>query len=287
MSSFETDQEEPVEDVVEQVLMKMRQRLGEELTLDDLAVMARFSKFHFARMFRRVTGVSPRRFLYALRLQEAKRLLVSTSLSVAEVSNRVGYRSVGTFTSRFTASIGVPPAVYRRCAGRVSWVLHGDPPEPGACGVITGRIEVPACGAGAGICEAPAGQPVLVGLFRHPVPEGRPARSLVLGNPGDWSLTQVPAGRWYVAAVLPHPGDAEGLPGWHGEAGMMCVEGPVKVGSDKGSSDTPCIHLTGQLRPVRVVDPPILLPLASLRQRRAPGKQPGWHDSYPAVASMS
>jgi AraC family transcriptional regulator len=109
-----------MEHVVEHVLSTMRERLDEELTLDDLAKTANFSKFYFARMFRRVTGVSPRRYLYTLRLQEAKRLLTATSFSVAEISYRVGYRSVGTFSSRFAASVGVPPARYRRLGGDVS-----------------------------------------------------------------------------------------------------------------------------------------------------------------------
>ena len=99
-----------METTVEKVVGSLRHRLQEQLTLDDLAKMARFSKFHFARMFRKVTGVSPRRYLYALRLHEAKRLLITTSASVAEISNQVGYSSVGTFTSRFVASVGISPA---------------------------------------------------------------------------------------------------------------------------------------------------------------------------------
>src|ERR1043165_8139811 len=85
----------------------MRSNLGDSLAIDDLARSAMFSKFHFSRVFQRVTGVSPGRFLSAMRLEEAKRLLVSTSFTVADISHRVGYNSVGTFSSRFRSSVGV------------------------------------------------------------------------------------------------------------------------------------------------------------------------------------
>jgi AraC-like DNA-binding protein len=239
-----------VEQVVEQVLEAVQQRLGEQLTLDDLAAIAMFSKFHFARMFRSVTGTSPRRFLYALRLQEAKRLLVNTSLSVADISHRVGYSSVGTFTSRFTASVGVPPAVYRKLRGRVSSVLRGEPPDPTVPGVIRGRLEVPDQLAGAAGPESP----VLVGLFRKPVPEGRPIRCELLSRPGDWTFRHVPAGWWYVLAISARvpPGSAQ-----EPEASMISVRGPVRV-----SPESPTAYVTVRLRPVRPVDPPIVTPLA-------------------------
>lgn len=238
-----------MEQVVEQVLANVRQQLGEQYTLDDLAKMAMFSKFHFARMFRQVTGVSPRRFLYALRLQEAKRLLVTTSLSVAEVSHQVGYSSVGTFTSRFTASVGVPPAVYRRVRGDVTSVLHDVPPDPQAAGVITGRLEV----TGGAVLEGP----ILVGLFRQPLPEGVPTRSEVVREPGDWTLRHVPSGRWYVLAVSPPPDDDS--PMTSERQAMMNMSGPVRL-----APEAPTAHVTIRLRPMRPVDPPILVPLAGL-----------------------
>lgn len=103
-----------VERAVGRAIENMRANLGERLTVDDLARSAMYSKFHFSRAFLRVTGVPPRRFLSSLRLQEAMRLLDSTSLTVAEISHRVGYASVGTFGSRFQSSVGVSPTTYRR-----------------------------------------------------------------------------------------------------------------------------------------------------------------------------
>ena len=84
---------------VERVLATMRERLDEDLTLHDMADVAHLSPYHFTRVFRHVTGIPPCEFLTALRLQEAKRLLLTTGLSVTDVCFEVGYSSLGTFTA--------------------------------------------------------------------------------------------------------------------------------------------------------------------------------------------
>jgi AraC family transcriptional regulator len=239
-----------MEHVVEQVLATVRKRLDVPYTLDDLAAMAMFSKFHFARMFRRTTGVSPRRFLYALRMDEAKRQLLTTELSVAEVSHQVGYLSVGTFTSRFTTSVGVSPAEYRRLRGNVLPALRGNVDDCAAPCAIAVSIER----ADVRVGEAPTA----VGLFRRLPPEGLPIRWGVVAWPrNDWTFRNVPIGRWCVLAVTAQPADNSGLSRPHPL--MISLVGPVQV-----CPETPNAHVTVRLHPMRPVDPPILVPLAGL-----------------------
>jgi transcriptional regulator GlxA family with amidase domain len=104
------------EEAVRRVVEAMHDNLGDSFTADDMARTAVFSKYHFIRLFRQATGVTPGRFLAALRIQEAQRLLLATDLSVAEISQRVGYASVGTFSSRFKLSVGLSPSAYREQA---------------------------------------------------------------------------------------------------------------------------------------------------------------------------
>ena len=101
------------ENAVRRVVEAMHDNLGDSFTADDMARTAVFSKYHFIRLFRQTTGVTPGRFLAALRIQEAQRLLLATDLSVAEISQRVGYASVGTFSSRFKLRVGLSPSAYR------------------------------------------------------------------------------------------------------------------------------------------------------------------------------
>src|SRR5215204_1695998 len=63
---------------VEQVILVMRRRLNEPMSLRELAEVAMLSPYHFSRVFRLVTGVTPCRFLNVLRMEAAKHLLIFT-----------------------------------------------------------------------------------------------------------------------------------------------------------------------------------------------------------------
>ena len=89
-------------------------RAGEATSLEEMAGIAHLSPYHFARTFKRVTGVSPGEFGSAVRLQRAKELLLTTDLSASEVCFEVGYGSFGTFSTRFTQLVGVSPGRMRR-----------------------------------------------------------------------------------------------------------------------------------------------------------------------------
>lgn len=88
--------------ILERVVAEMRERVNETLSLCVMTEVAHLSPYHFARTFRRITGIPPGDFLGALRLQRAKELLLTTDLFTSEVCYEVGYASFGTFTSRFT-----------------------------------------------------------------------------------------------------------------------------------------------------------------------------------------
>jgi AraC-like DNA-binding protein len=88
-------------------------RYFERLTVDDLARAAGLSRAHFSREFRRAFGDSPHAYLLTRRLERAASLLRSTDHSVAEICFDVGLSSVGSFTTSFTRTYGVPPTAYR------------------------------------------------------------------------------------------------------------------------------------------------------------------------------
>lgn len=240
---------EVIEQAVLRVVTTMRGNPGENLTVDDMARVAMYSKFHFIRAFRQITGVPPGRFLSAVRIAEAKRLLVATSLTVTEISHRVGYTSVGTFTSRFTGSVGSSPTGYRERGGRVTLLRESCRPDagPGSSTSTTVRGEVRSPVAGTG--------PVFVGLFRGPIPQGQPIRCAVLPRPGPYTLPNVPAGLWYLMARSAATDDVDP----YGDAGAESApavgsHGPIRVRPGRPvvrTADLP-------LRPTRPFDPPIL-----------------------------
>ncbi len=88
-------------------------RYFEPLDVDDLAGAAGLSRAHFSREFRRAFGESPHAYLLTRRLERAAALLRSTDRSVADICLSVGLQSVGSFTTSFTRTYGVPPTAYR------------------------------------------------------------------------------------------------------------------------------------------------------------------------------
>lgn len=103
----------------------MRANLARDHPVGALARVGAFSASHFHRAFREVTTVAPARFLAALRMAEARRLLMHSDLTVAEIGARVGYGSLGTFCTRFAWLVGAAPGHFRRLARAVGGTTVG------------------------------------------------------------------------------------------------------------------------------------------------------------------
>lgn len=246
--------EQEIETAVKRAITTMRENLGEPLTVDDLARSAMFSKFHFTRIFQRVTGVSPGRFLSALRLQQAQRLLVSTTLNVADISQQVGYNSVGTFSSRFSRSVGMSPTTYRRSAGFATHIACD--PHDGDRAAATARVH--------GRIAAHDDEPRLVfaGLFESRIPEGRPVCCDVLTQPGLFTLNKVPAGTWHLLAqsVPGSLNDPDGYQANINESVWVASHGPIVVAPDSS------VRVDLNFRPIQTMHPPVLIALLDVRQ---------------------
>jgi AraC-like DNA-binding protein len=98
----------------------MDRHFAEPLDLDRLAAESGFSKFHFARSFKDAYGETPAQYLTRRRVERAKDLLRHANLTVTEICMLVGFSSLGSFSSRFTELVGMPPSIYRRDAARAT-----------------------------------------------------------------------------------------------------------------------------------------------------------------------
>jgi AraC-like DNA-binding protein len=99
-------------------LRRVRDRIDREyaepLDVEALARGVNMSAGHLSREFRRAYGESPYSYLMTRRIERAMALLRRGHLSVTDVCFEVGCSSLGTFSTRFTELVGVPPSVYRR-----------------------------------------------------------------------------------------------------------------------------------------------------------------------------
>jgi AraC-like DNA-binding protein len=101
-------------------LRRVRDRIDREyaqpLNVEALARGVNMSAGHLSRQFRLAYGESPYSYLMTRRIERAMALLRLGDLSVTEVCFTVGCSSLGTFSTRFTELVGVPPSVYRQQA---------------------------------------------------------------------------------------------------------------------------------------------------------------------------
>ena len=248
---------------VEQVIGVMRTHLADSLSLEDMADAAYLSPFHFNRIFRSMTNIPPGEYLSALRLEQAKRLLLTTNTSVTDVCFEVGYTSLGTFTTRFNQAVGLSPSQLRTFAQRLSDVapitLPKLPPlslpgyTAGRAGVY-GQINAP----------TPTSRIILAGLFPKAIPQSHPIAGVTLSAPGPYRIAPVPDGLYYLlVAALPTP--VQLLSALLPDSGILVSASQHPILVQNGYAHAP-VNLT--LRPFQIFDPPILIALPLLLASR-------------------
>ena len=92
----------------------MHTQLDQDLTLRTLAAESYLSPFHFARLFKKLTGSTPHNYLAGIRATRAQLLLADTELSITEVGAQVGYLSASHFTKAFRLATGTTPREFRK-----------------------------------------------------------------------------------------------------------------------------------------------------------------------------
>lgn len=102
------------------VLDLIEEEIDQPLTLDRLASEARLSAFHFARTFKRTTGMAPHRFVLARKIERAKDQLMTTNLSVGEIATSLGFENLHHFRRQFRTHFGILPGTLREVTGNTS-----------------------------------------------------------------------------------------------------------------------------------------------------------------------
>ena len=196
-----------MQDAVVEAARFLATHAEEPIALGDVADHVGYSPFHLARRFERQIGVPPGQFLATHRFQRAKRLLLSGDDRVIDICHAVGFTSGGTFTARFATAVGASPGAFRRLPD----LLADSPPRavhlPGGArggGTVAGSVHLsPAASAALGGAAA-----VYVGLFPRRAARGFPVSGSLLAGTGDFLLTDVPAGTyWVLASALPSRAD--------------------------------------------------------------------------------
>lgn len=253
---------------MEHAIREMRARLHEELSLEDMAESVCLSPYHFNRVFSRCIGIPPGEFLTTLRIDAAKRLLLTTSLSVTDVCYEVGYKSLGSFVTRFTQCVGVSPRYLRAMLHNgmgaqtrpTSMTIANEFPiamleEPTFLQGLTGVISAPNTFQGN----------IFVGIFPKPIPQGCPIRCTRLNGAEEFHIASIPDGTYYVlCAAFGYDVDMHNLQALllPDDSLLVGIYGPLHI--CHGQAIEP-VHIT--LRPWCLTDPPLLVVLPFIKSR--------------------
>ena len=88
-------------------------RLAEEISVETLAGLVELSPFHFSRVFKQTTGLSPLQFVTRERITRAQQMMRETKRSLIEIALEVGYTSASAFAQVFRRVAGVTPTEFR------------------------------------------------------------------------------------------------------------------------------------------------------------------------------
>ncbi|MGV3466374.1 MAG: helix-turn-helix transcriptional regulator [Heyndrickxia sp.] len=234
----------------------MKENIDTEITSEQLAYLVGYSPYHFSRIFKDITGVSPRHYLSALRIEAGKEMLISSKTpSILKILLSIGFRSLGTFGSKFKQFVGLSPRQFQLNASELhnfvnqyrdkSSPLHLASTPP----VLSCHLEVPPTFKGL----------IFVGLFPRAIPDQKP----IIGTAFTQSQTScifsdVPPGIYYVlVAALKwslNPRDYFLL----NRALRGKYDQPVKI------TETTDAEVKIRLRDPLPTDPPILVNLPQL-----------------------
>jgi len=248
----------PATESVVRVIHAMHSKLEKPFALSSMARLAYLSRFHFNRTFRRITGIPPTQFLYALRIARARWLLLNTRMKVIDICYEVGYNSLGTFTRRFTELSGVPPTRLRSMAQAFDTkLINQDVPlqtyEAGAPRKwMSGNVGAPSDFRGV----------ILIGMFASAIPQGMPKACAMLSAPGDFCIMDPPDGLYHLFALGLEYGD----PVKNFDCESVLRSGGQRISiSDGMAQGITNLHLRKSV----ATDPPILVAIPLLLNRLA------------------
>lgn len=100
--------------LIEKAISYMEQNFNQPLTIEQLSSYLNISQYHFIRIFKKLTGLSPYSYLTSYRITRAKKYLVETSRSVEEISQLCGFNDTTNFITKFKLLTGETPLKYRK-----------------------------------------------------------------------------------------------------------------------------------------------------------------------------
>lgn len=187
---------------IPEILAYMQERVSQDLTVEETANHFGYSKYHFSREFKRLTGFSAADYLSSLKIELAKQALLRNEHSVTNSGFDAGYSSIGTFSTTFTKKTGLSPREYKQ---QVEALYSVAKKYEETTAVVVGHKDPPASDASR--CHISVHYPegyhagiTFVGFFKSPLPNHRPVVGVAFIKKSTYLFEHIPNGSYYLLA---------------------------------------------------------------------------------------
>lgn len=184
----------------ELAIQYMKAHLEDEVTSEQLAQLVGYSPYHFTRVFKQVTGISPRQYLSALRMESGKQRLLKQPSLLMKIMLSIGFRSTGTFHQRFKQFVGLSPKSFAATSSDLATYMNQYEHMPLTSDSVFDsphmhiRCQIEAPPSFRGI--------IFVGLFPRPIPDQKPIIGTALNMRNrECVFTDIPHGTYYILAA--------------------------------------------------------------------------------------
>lgn len=122
--SFEVNAEfdSPMHEKISKIATYLNQHYQEELTLEKIAAQFYISPSYLSRIFKKITGFHFSEYVQAVRMREARRLLIESELKILHIAENVGFHSIAHFNKTFKKMTGISPTQFRKQNKHLSYL---------------------------------------------------------------------------------------------------------------------------------------------------------------------
>jgi AraC-like DNA-binding protein len=192
-------------DSIIEITQYMREHSDRDLSVESLAGMFGYSKFHFSREFKKIIGVTPNAYWSALKMERSLSELGRSS-SILGGQLNTGYQSIGTFSTSFQKATGFTPGQYQEEIRKLSIFTEAKKYEGKSDKVFThysfdkrnpATVQEHALSV---ICHVPDDFKglIFVGVFTKPVPNEAPILGKAMTKTNRCVIDKIPNGEYYV-----------------------------------------------------------------------------------------
>ncbi|SEO07528.1 AraC-type DNA-binding protein [Amphibacillus marinus] len=248
---------------ITEILNYLKSHVNEGISIAEIANHFGYSKYHFSRTFKKITGFSPKSYLAAIKIEQSIEQLLKEKRTVLRAHLQVGYLSSSTFSQSFKDSTGLSPKQYQLQVNQLHQFLQEEAENIDLRNTITykGKLENTAnqCHVYLKYPDSFNGGITFVGLFHHPIPDHSPIIGQAVLKKQHTSFINIPDGDFYLLACC--------IEKSHNPINYFVLKDALRGKVEKRLSfnaEHPVHSVELQLRPPLPEDPPIIINLPQL-----------------------